>query len=801
MELNVDQIRIVESKPNGHVLIKGVAGSGKTTIAVSKIPMLVNHYMQQNDEILFVTYNKTLIEYTKKLTKNTDFKEQIFFESDINKKLNIKTIDSIITYYGSRLEPKRSLPTTTQMKNAMRKAIRYVQTKYEKSELISEKYYAFLNEEIDWLKSCGYIERETYLNIDRIGRMSKGENRYRLLKNSEERKAIFDIYLCYEKIMEQERLIDFKTNALRVLQAFREGKLKPKSYRHVIVDESQDLTRIQLEIIRFLYQEEKENASIMFIADVTQSIYTQSWLSGQSFKSVGFDMSGKSNILSKNYRTTYEIAQAAYSLIENDDAIKQNDNFVKPVAIERHGRAPYYKHYQNVVQEAEGIAKRIKQLITRYPLKDIVVVAANSVCLNHIKDVFMKKGIPAEIFSKTEPDFDEDVVRLFTLHSVKGLEFPVLFIACVNEGVLPYAQEDVSVGRRLLYVGMTRAKQELYLSSSNKESIFIHELDMGLLCSDDTEFASLYKVDISEYLFTDKLHDIYSKEEMVRQWFMKELIVKKQYPKENLDIEYPVQRFSEKGYVDVVVFGDKNGQKVPYILAEIKQTGEDMDRAQKQLRSYADCCPFVEYIVTTDGKEMMMEKIVNKQYETIESLPMYKPQEHNIYDTYEYIVYDSKRKYRYEINCEDREEIVIKDGDTKEVLDCNGHRPVNVIGEVAAGVLKYAYEEKLGVYKFPNWFISGNDEVFMLEVHGDSMINFNINEGDFVLVRKQNYAKNGDIVVAGQRGSNEVTLKQYCNYGGNVGLMPGNPKYEPIMIPEDELFVNGVLVGILKHQN
>lgn len=797
MELNVDQIRIVNNKPNGHILVKGVAGSGKTTVAVSKLSMLINHYMDENDKILFVTYNKTLIEYTQYLMKSVDIQQNIFFEFNMDRQLFIKTIDSIISSYGTRIQPYRKLADAKQMKEAMLKAIGIVRKNYSQLALISEKNYSFLSEEIDWLKSCSYIERETYLNVDRIGRMSKGENRYRLQKDSEERKAIFDIYLCYEQIMERNGLVDYKTNALRVLEALREGKIKAVSYRHVIVDESQDLTRVQLEIIKYLYDREKENASIMFIADVSQSIYTQSWLSGQSFKSIGFDMSGKSNILSKNYRTTYEIAQAAYSLIEKDDTMKQNDIFVKPIAIDRHGDKPYYKHYATVEQEAENIARRIKQLLSRYDLKDIVVVAANRGCLNNIKDILLKRGIPAEVFNKSDADFDEDKVRLYTLHSVKGLEFPVLFIACINEGVLPYSDEDIPIGRRLLYVGMTRAKQELYLSSSEKKSLFIDELDLSLLSNEDAEFSVLYKVNISDYLFADKIRDIHSREEMVRQWFIKELVTKKQYPVKSITIEYPVQFFSKRGYVDVVVLQDKNGEQVPYIMAEIKQPGEDMDRAMKELRSYVTCCPMTEYIVITDGISIMIEKVDCNNYKQIYSLPQYKKKEYNLYEEYEYINWMDKKHYNYAVNSEDKEEIVVKYIDTKEVIECGSYCSVNIIGQVAAGVLKYANEEIMGDFKVPDLFTLGRNDLFMLEVRGDSMINFQINDGDFVLIKKQEYAQNGDIVVAGKRGINEVTLKQYYNFGGNIGLMPGNPQYEPIMITEDEVFVNGVMIGLL----
>ena len=130
MELNVDQIRIVYSKPNGHVIVKGVAGSGKTTVAVSKLPMLVNHYLDKNEKILFVTYNKTLIQYTNYLKKDMDIQGNLFFEFDVAKQLFIRTIDSIITYYGGRLNINRKLASSIQMKDKLLQAIEIIKKNY-----------------------------------------------------------------------------------------------------------------------------------------------------------------------------------------------------------------------------------------------------------------------------------------------------------------------------------------------------------------------------------------------------------------------------------------------------------------------------------------------------------------------------------------------------------------------------------------------------------------------------------------------------------------------------------------------
>lgn len=305
-------------------------------------------------------------------------------------------------------------------------------------------------------------------------------------------------------------------------------------------------------------------------------------------------------------------------------------------------------------------------------------------------------------------------------------------------------------------------------------------------------------MNVSEYLFTDKIRDIYSREEAVRQWFIKELIIKKQYLRKNIDIEYPVQLFSKRGFVDIVVFDDENRGRNPLIMVEVKQPGGNMDRALKQLRSYAGCLASVKYIVVTDGNTVTVEeKLCNNSYENVKSIPVSKKMECNLYEKYEYVNWINKKHYSYEINTEDKTEIVVKDIDSTEAVSCGGYADVKVIGQVAAGVLKYANRENLGKYILPNVFTLNKDNLFMLKVSGDSMINFQINDGDYVLIKGQNFAGNGDIVVAGKLGDDEVTLKQYYNFGDYIGLMPGNPKYQPIMLPEEELFINGILIGVL----
>lgn len=220
-------------------------------------------------------------------------------------------------------------------------------------------------------------------------------------------------------------------------------------------------------------------------ADTAQSIYSQALLvKGKSFTSLDFDMKGKSNILSKSYKTITQISKAAYSLIENDINIVEDDNFVKPSLIDKQGDYPVYKTFKDEMQQGEYILNKINKLIKTYNLKDIAIAAKNKNQLKWMEDYLNKNKLNCTLIGGSNDDFDSNNIKLLTMNSIKGLEFKVVFLIGLNEGVIPYISysedEDQSfqesIERKLLYVGMTRATEKLYLFSFRKPSRFISDI-------------------------------------------------------------------------------------------------------------------------------------------------------------------------------------------------------------------------------------------------------------------------------------------------------------------------------------
>ena len=122
-----------------------------------------------------------------------------------------------------------------------------------------------------------------------------------------------------------------------------------------------------------------------------------------------------------------------------------------------------------------------------------------------------------------------------------------------------------------------------------------------------------------------------------------------------------------------------------------------------------------------------------------------------------------------------------------------------VIGRVAAGEPILAQEHIEDYCEIPSSFFKPEAN-FLLEVHGDSMIDIGIMDGDYIAVHKAETARNGDIVVA--RVGDEVTVKRYHKSRNQVTLFAENENYAPIEVnlKEQEFAIEGKYVGVIRRQ-
>jgi repressor LexA len=117
-----------------------------------------------------------------------------------------------------------------------------------------------------------------------------------------------------------------------------------------------------------------------------------------------------------------------------------------------------------------------------------------------------------------------------------------------------------------------------------------------------------------------------------------------------------------------------------------------------------------------------------------------------------------------------------------------------VIGEIAAGGPIEAYQDASETITVPD-AVTRDGESYVLKVRGDSMIDAHITDGDFVVIRPQSTARDGDIVVA-QVEENAVTLKRFFKEKDRIRLQPANASYEPQFYPD--VRIQGKLVGVIR---
>jgi repressor LexA len=120
-----------------------------------------------------------------------------------------------------------------------------------------------------------------------------------------------------------------------------------------------------------------------------------------------------------------------------------------------------------------------------------------------------------------------------------------------------------------------------------------------------------------------------------------------------------------------------------------------------------------------------------------------------------------------------------------------------LLGTVAAGVPieAIAQGETLPV---PESFLRKSGDHYVLKVRGNSMVDAHIGDGDFVIVNERRSADNGEMVIAMMHGTSATVKKFYRERDGRIRLQPANETMEPIYVHENDISIQGVVVGVLR---
>jgi len=456
-----EQKKVLSLSRKGPIYIKGVAGSGKTTIAIYRAMHLLNTESELFSEpsIIIFTFNRTLSDYIRSLVDE----------------LGLSEIE-VTTFHSWAYRFLRNEGFNLNIINDEEKLEVIDEIKKHYNHKISNKTSRFFAEEFSWINGNIFINEHDYVNSTRVGRGSDG----RLSK--EEKKIVWQMFKKYEEYLKRNKLIDYDYFAMFVLYAIKKNPNFEPPYTHIIVDEAQDFTKAQMLVISKLVS--PNTNSITIIADAAQKIYK----TGFALKDVGINIKGRTVELKKNYRNNAYIAKLASSLLDKEpDDLKTK--YTELEIVNKGGEKPILYIYYDRNEMYRKLIENIKRDIRNR--KQIAILHRSKKGIDELWNVLEKNDINAEMLrvKKIEhinlDSLDSNYVKLCTMSSVKGLEFDIVHIVDVNKGMLPYEKisDDkndvlhISTERRLLYTCMTRAREKLYLYVCGEPSVFINELN------------------------------------------------------------------------------------------------------------------------------------------------------------------------------------------------------------------------------------------------------------------------------------------------------------------------------------
>lgn len=274
-----------------------------------------------------------------------------------------------------------------------------------------------------------------------------------------------------------------------VIDGTESGAIPRAQYGAVLIDEGHDFQPEWLKLVVSMV--DPDTNSLLLLYDDAQSIYSTKAQLGFSLSSVGVQARGRTSVLKLNYRNTDEILQFAYRFagryLSPSDQDEDHVPLVAPSSAGRHGPDPVIKQFKSFEQEAAYTAYLFRRLTKEQaiPLSDMCVAYRSGWMGEKLQQAFMKEQIPVHWLgtAKSKRAFKpaDERVRLMTMHSSKGLEFPVVAVSGV--GFMPDERAEPAAEAKLLYVAMTRATEKL-LVTYHRETEFTRQL-LGIADSDE----------------------------------------------------------------------------------------------------------------------------------------------------------------------------------------------------------------------------------------------------------------------------------------------------------------------------
>lgn len=459
LKLNLEQEKFVTWALNakGPTLVKGGPGTGKSTVALYRVKALLDSLpADPRPQILFTTYTNALVSFSQQLL------EQLL--GDGAAAVDVRTADSMALKIVGPYAGSVDFATSHQVKTALAEALQKAEfsgnalQRRAMRRTIERLGSEYLVEEISAvIEARGLKTLEEYLNAGRPGR--------RVPLNKTQRTAVWAVREAFTKALGQH-VWTWQRLRRKASELVAEGK-GPGPYDAVVVDEAQDLDPTALRMLADLCVQPNR---LFVTADANQSIYGSGFRWTDVHASLSF--LGRTGVLRANHRSTRELGEAADSYLAHG-LLEEPEGSAEYV---HSGPYPVVRRIGTPADEAALIARFVSGATKHLRLgtASAAVLVPSEWSGRKLVGELVDRGLKAQYMSGKELDLKAPVVKVITLKSAKGLEFPVVAVAGFLDANYPYLPKDapdeavdeiLAQERRTIYVAMTRAMRALLVAT------------------------------------------------------------------------------------------------------------------------------------------------------------------------------------------------------------------------------------------------------------------------------------------------------------------------------------------------
>jgi superfamily I DNA/RNA helicase len=441
--LDQDEFNLAQQDWSGPARISGVAGTGKTVVALYRCSFLAR---RSPARILYTTFARSLPQVQKSLFARTDpgLAGRVEF-------VNLHAwARRFLAGRGLRLKPEhcRDLFDRAWLNAGRRSILRTLN--------VSLDYW---HEEIEYvIKGRGITSLDEYLRVERHGRRTAVQPR--------QRGAVWELFGEYERLRQESGRHDF---ADLLLAALTEVHRAPDGYQYgsVIADEVQDFTLVGVKLLHALVGDGPNG--LLLVGDGRQAVYP----GGFRLADAGIQVRGRSRILRRNYRNGSAIFERAQRFIAGesfDDIDNEPDDQVASLPDDRTGVV-----IEIVVEGAGGLLEALLDAIRQIPAGPrgqgaTAILCATLDSAEYYRRRLTHAGVPTEDLKDYE-GHTSAAVKVGTLRRAKGLEFKHVFMPQHDQFIHDVLRRGNATPEWLImacnqvYVGMTRARDTLWLAT------------------------------------------------------------------------------------------------------------------------------------------------------------------------------------------------------------------------------------------------------------------------------------------------------------------------------------------------